>query len=148
MWGGLFEKLFRRTKLRYKWGESVGGSSGAADSPGFKVDLRVIKDTLSRRNKEADTDNMELARMGASVVKTCSDKSKLLIESKCILDCLVREHPEQACNTVVPALQIVDNNDRPLFVEVVGSWPLCSCKGSNSFNFKQHVEAERLPRCC
>ncbi|RCH97461.1 hypothetical protein CU097_012084 [Rhizopus azygosporus] len=107
MWGGLFEKLFRRTKLRYKWGESVGGSSGAADSPGFKVDLRVIKDTLSRRNKEADTDNMELARMGASVVKTCSDKSKLLIESKCILDCLVREHPEQACNTVVPALQII-----------------------------------------
>ncbi|CEJ02319.1 hypothetical protein RMCBS344292_16327 [Rhizopus microsporus] len=109
MWGGLFEKLFRRAKLRCKWGESVGDSSGAADSPGFKVDLRVIKDTLSRRNKEADIGNMEIARMGASVVKTCSDKSKLLIESKCVLDCLAREHPEQACNIVVPALQIVGN---------------------------------------
>ncbi|KAG1235669.1 hypothetical protein G6F68_001680 [Rhizopus microsporus] len=106
MWGGLFEKLFRRTKLRYKWGESVGGSSGAADSPGFKVDLRVIKDTLSRRNKEADTDNMELTRMGASVVKTCSDKSKLLIESMCILDCLTTTTVLFSLRLLAPGLYV------------------------------------------
>lgn len=45
--------------------------------------------------------------MGASVVKTCSDKSKLLIESKCVLDRLVCENPGKACKIVVPALQSV-----------------------------------------
>ncbi|ORE10263.1 hypothetical protein BCV72DRAFT_192695, partial [Rhizopus microsporus var. microsporus] len=85
----LFEKLFRQTTLKCRWGESVDDSSEAMDSLGFKVDLRVVKDILSRRNKEAGMANVEMAKMGASIVKTCSDKSKLLIESKCVLDRLV-----------------------------------------------------------
>lgn len=36
------------------------------DSPDFEVDLRNVKGTLSRRIKEADTANMEMARMDAS----------------------------------------------------------------------------------
>ncbi|CEG80753.1 hypothetical protein RMATCC62417_15049 [Rhizopus microsporus] len=109
MWGGLFEKLFRQTKLRCKWDGSVGDSSRAAGSSGFKVDLRVIKDTLSRRSKEADAANMETARMGASIAKTSSDKVKLFIESKCVLDRLARENPERTGQIAVPALQIVGN---------------------------------------
>lgn len=50
---------------------------------------------------------VEMAKMGASVVKTCSDKSKLLIESKCVLDRLISENPERTGQITVPALQVV-----------------------------------------
>ncbi|CEJ02322.1 hypothetical protein RMCBS344292_16329 [Rhizopus microsporus] len=107
MWGCFLEKLFRQTALRCKWCEFAGDSSEATDSPSFKADLKVVRDTLLRRNKEAGAGNMEIARMGASVIKACSDKTKLLIESKCVLDHLVRASPHWAMDVAVPALQII-----------------------------------------
>ncbi|KAI9275755.1 hypothetical protein BDA99DRAFT_418918, partial [Phascolomyces articulosus] len=102
----ILEKLFRNIILRCKWGESVGDSSGIIDSPGFKVDLRFIKDTVSHRKKEADKGNVELARSDCSSSKTYSDKTKLLIELKCVLDRLVKEETVVAKSIIIPALQL------------------------------------------
>ncbi|KAG2224390.1 hypothetical protein INT45_002929, partial [Circinella minor] len=107
LWGPMLEKLFRNTSLRCKWGESVGDSSGVAESRGFKVDVRIVRDTLSRRRKEADQANVEMARKNPTISKTSSDRIKLLIESKCVLDRLAKEvkhfkHHE----IVIPALQL------------------------------------------
>ncbi|KAG2224403.1 hypothetical protein INT45_002942, partial [Circinella minor] len=53
-------------------------------SRGFKVDVRIVRDTLSRRRKEADQANVEMARKNPTISKTSSDRIKLLIESKCL----------------------------------------------------------------
>ncbi|CAO3698697.1 unnamed protein product [Rhizopus stolonifer] len=106
MWSPILERLFRRTTLRTKWGESVGDSDDATSSSGFKVDLRVLKDTLSRRRKEADKANVEIAKGNASLIKVTSDRTKLHIESKVVLDKLIREVPEKDKNVCIPSLQL------------------------------------------
>ena len=106
--------MFRRTSLRTNWyvtihlfntgsicynklfrGESAGDSQDASDSPGFEVDLRVVKDTMSRRRKEADKAKVEIARFNPSMIKITNDRTKLLIESKTTLVKLIKEVPEK-----------------------------------------------------
>ena len=85
----------------------MGDSCDVTNSPGFKVDLRIVKDTLARRKKEADKGNVELARKDCSLSKTCSDRTKLLIESKCVLDRLIDENSHLDVKDIkVPALQL------------------------------------------
>ncbi|KAL4213138.1 hypothetical protein AB4K20DRAFT_1864668 [Rhizopus microsporus] len=76
-------------------GESAGDSQDASDSPGFEVDLRVVKDTMSRRRKEADKAKVEIARFNPSMIKITNDRTKLLIESKTTLVKLIKEVPEK-----------------------------------------------------
>lgn len=95
--------------LHLKWGDSVGDSSGVTESHGFKVDVRALHDNFAaRKNRQkSDTGNAEIKRMDASVGKAFSDKAKLLIESKCIVDRLLFENTPNKC-AIVPALQLTD----------------------------------------
>lgn len=118
-------RLFRRTNLRTKWyviiylfdteficynkvfrGKSVVDSHNASGDSGFKVDLRVVKDTMSRRRKEADKANVEIVRFNPSMIKITNDRTKLLIESKTTLDKLIKEVPYIAQSISIPGLQI------------------------------------------
>lgn len=74
---------------------------------GLKVDLRFLKGTLSRSRKEADKANCEVLKMGAGHIKATSDRTKLLIESKALLDHLIKEEPEDVKEIAVPALQLI-----------------------------------------
>lgn len=126
IWAPILERLFRRTDLRTKWyviiylfdaepicynklfrGEIVGDSVNITDSAGFKVDLRALKDYLLRIKKEADKANCEVAKFDPSLIKITSDRTKLLIESKAVLDKLVGENPEKANDITIPGLQII-----------------------------------------
>lgn len=66
----------------------------------------MLKDTVSRVRKEADKANMELARLDAPLSKTASDITKLLTESKCVLDQSVRENSHATEPIAIPALQL------------------------------------------
>ncbi|CEG84844.1 hypothetical protein RMATCC62417_18596 [Rhizopus microsporus] len=126
IWSPILERLFRRTVLRTKWcvrihlfgpkyacynkllwGESMGNSGDVSNSPGFKFDLRVIKDTLLMKKKEADKANCEISRIDPGLVKITSDGTKLLIQSKTVLDKLLEEDPEKAKEISVPVPQLV-----------------------------------------
>lgn len=69
---------------------------------GFKVDLRMVSDN---RKKETEEANAELSRMKAPISKTCMDRTKLLIEAKCILDQFCETSPDYR-SMAVPSLQI------------------------------------------
>ncbi|KAI7894341.1 uncharacterized protein EV154DRAFT_415464, partial [Mucor mucedo] len=86
-----------------------GDSGDSSDNLGFKVDLRVVKDTLSRRKKEADKANCEISRIDPGLVKITSDRTKLLVESKAVLDKIAKEDPRRAKDISVPALQLTGN---------------------------------------
>ncbi|KAI8379847.1 hypothetical protein EDC96DRAFT_434395 [Choanephora cucurbitarum] len=85
------------------------GEDAEDKSTGIKVDLRLVKDTISRRKKEASKANVEVAKFGASPAKITTDSSKLFIESKIVIDNLAKEEPKKANRTIVPSLQIVGN---------------------------------------
>ncbi|CAO3684243.1 unnamed protein product [Rhizopus stolonifer] len=93
VWSPILERLFRKMGLRTKWYvriqpfvprctyynkllkcESAADTGDVSDSLGFKVDLRVMKDTLLRRKKEADKENCKISRIGLGLVKITSDK--------------------------------------------------------------------------
>ncbi|KAG1051134.1 hypothetical protein G6F43_006640 [Rhizopus delemar] len=125
IWSPILERLFRRTTLRTKWyviihlfdtgstcynklfrGESVGNSNEISGSSGFKVALRILKDTLSRRRKEADKANVEIARSNPSLIKIATDRTKLHIESKIVLDKLIKGVSGRTRDISIPGLQI------------------------------------------
>ncbi|KAG1530327.1 hypothetical protein G6F51_013875 [Rhizopus arrhizus] len=94
-------------EIRLKWGESVGDSSGVSESRGFKVDVRAVYDRFSARKnlKGVNTANVEMARADASIGKITSDRTKLFIGNKCVIDRLVFEGINKE-DAVVPCLQI------------------------------------------
>lgn len=51
---------------------------------------------MSRRRKETNKTNMEIARINPSLIKIITDRTTLHIESKTILDKLIKEIPERA----------------------------------------------------
>ena len=106
MWSPLIEKLFRRDGLRTKWAESMG-EDAADKATGIKVDLRLVKDTLARRKKEASKANVEVAKFGARPMKITGDSSKLFVESKIVIDNLAKEEHKKINRIIVPSLQIV-----------------------------------------
>ncbi|CEP13341.1 hypothetical protein [Parasitella parasitica] len=135
VWSPMLERLFRRIQLRTKWyggknhsvdyrydtrdspstgphhlREHLGDSGDSSDNLGFKVDLRVVKDSLSRRKKEADKANCEISRIDPGLVKITNDRTKLLLESKAVLDKIVEEDPGRAKEISVPALQLIGNH--------------------------------------
>lgn len=90
--------------------EETIGDSGSLSKSGFKVDLRVIRDVISKTNKrkEEDTANAEVARLDASIGKIDGDRCKLLLESKCVLDRLINVTHDDTI--VVCALQLAGIN--------------------------------------
>lgn len=108
VWGPILESIMRdEEEIRLKWGDSVGDSSGVCESRGFKVDVRAVYDKFSARRslKEVDTGNVEIAKSDASIGKITSDRIKLFIENKCVVDRLVFEGISKK-DAVIPCLQI------------------------------------------
>ncbi|KAI9251663.1 hypothetical protein EDC94DRAFT_526435, partial [Helicostylum pulchrum] len=60
-----------------------------------------------RRKKEADTTDMEMARMNAPISKEAGGQVKLLVGSKYVLGRLLNESSEDHLKVVAPALQIM-----------------------------------------
>ncbi|KAG0739152.1 hypothetical protein G6F29_011426 [Rhizopus arrhizus] len=98
-----------KTVMIVKTEETIG-DSGSLSKSGFKVDLRVIRDVISKTNKrkEEDTANAEVARLDASIGKIDGDRCKLLLESKCVLDRLINVTHDDTI--VVCALQLAGIN--------------------------------------
>ncbi|KAG1470744.1 hypothetical protein G6F56_002505 [Rhizopus delemar] len=102
--------MSQKAMLWTKWGDTVRELADIENrTTGLKVDLRFLKDTLSRRSTEADKANCEVSKVGAGHIKITSDRTKLLIESKVILDHLIKEEPEKVKEIAVPALQLIGN---------------------------------------
>lgn len=87
----------------------MGDSGESTINVGFKVDLRVVKDTLSRRRKEVDVANCEIFKINPSLIKITTDRTRLLIESKVVLDNMMKENPNRAKEISVPGLQLIGN---------------------------------------
>ncbi|KAG2208698.1 hypothetical protein INT47_007797 [Mucor saturninus] len=87
----------------------MGDSGDSSDNFGFKVDLRVVKDSLSRRKKEPDKANYEISKIDPGLVKITSDRTKLLVESKAVLDKIAKD-PIRARNISLSALQLTGNH--------------------------------------
>ncbi|KAG0165142.1 hypothetical protein DFQ28_008947 [Apophysomyces sp. BC1034] len=106
IWGPLLESMMRdKADLRLKWGDSIG-DSGSVSKAGFKVDVRLVQDIVSKVNnrKEQDAANVEIARLDAPIGKIDSDRCKLFLESKCVIDRLVQVTGD--CNMIVCGLQL------------------------------------------
>ncbi|KAI8379846.1 hypothetical protein EDC96DRAFT_114937 [Choanephora cucurbitarum] len=100
MWSPLIEKLFRREGLRTKWGESMGE---LVDEQQSSTNMRLV----AKRRKEADKADIQVARFGSGAIKITSDKTKLFIESKMVIDHIAKEETAKAANIIVPSLQII-----------------------------------------
>ncbi|KAG1165142.1 hypothetical protein G6F46_012340 [Rhizopus delemar] len=106
VWGPLIESIMRdKGDIRLKWGDTIG-NSGTLTKSGFKMDLRVVRDVISKINKrkEENTANAETAKLDASIGKIDNDRCKLLLESKCVLDRLINVTRDDTI--VVCALQL------------------------------------------
>ncbi|KAG1043723.1 hypothetical protein G6F43_011597 [Rhizopus delemar] len=102
----LFDFYYEYLKtLEFKKGDTIG-NSGILTKSGFKVDLRVVRDVISKINKrkEENTANAKTAKLDASIGKIDNDRCKLLLESKCVLDQLINVTRDDTI--VVCALQL------------------------------------------
>ncbi|KAG0173469.1 hypothetical protein DFQ29_007951 [Apophysomyces sp. BC1021] len=63
----------------------------------------MLQSRLNNR-KEQGADSVEIARLDASIGKTDSDRCKLFLESKCVIDRLVQVTGD--CNVIVCGLQL------------------------------------------
>ncbi|KAG0165138.1 hypothetical protein DFQ30_008917 [Apophysomyces sp. BC1015] len=60
--------------------------------------------SIFNNRKEQGADSVEIARLDASIGKTDSDRCKLFLESKCVIDRLVQVTGD--CNVIVCGLQL------------------------------------------
>lgn len=84
-WGPLLEKLVQNTGLRLRWGES----SCSMLPSRLRADVRVIYDRKEgQQHQEHDMMQMEASRMHPPKQKFDFDHTKLLVETKDIIDSL------------------------------------------------------------
>ncbi|KAI9274146.1 hypothetical protein EDC94DRAFT_580098 [Helicostylum pulchrum] len=97
-------KLFNNDDLRTKWGDTVfkiGNEDGSTD---LKIDLRVLLDTtVQRHNVENDISSGEFAKYDPGRLKHQSDRCKLMIEGKIIINNMISRDID-ICS--IPILQI------------------------------------------
>ncbi|GAA5798396.1 hypothetical protein HPULCUR_003798 [Helicostylum pulchrum] len=98
------EELFNNDALRTKWGDTVfkiGNEDGSTD---LKIDLRVLLDTtVQRHNVENDVSSGEFAKYDPGRLKHQSDRCKLMIEGKIIINNMISRDID-ICS--IPILQI------------------------------------------
>ncbi|CAO3693081.1 unnamed protein product [Rhizopus stolonifer] len=82
-WGVITERLFFCTGLRLKWGDT----HLTVKDMSLKVDLRILHDSIKQRyNVENEVGVAEAAEEGPGDSKFKSDRCKVLIESKAVVD--------------------------------------------------------------
>ncbi|KAF7721385.1 hypothetical protein EC973_004814 [Apophysomyces ossiformis] len=96
VWGPILETLFRSTDLRCKWNETIASCTAeaavlqeGARKMGLKADLRIVADDCACAKEEMDVSGAEMARNGAALSKINSDRIKVILGGKCILDKLL-----------------------------------------------------------
>lgn len=82
-WGPITQRLFYFSGLRLKWGDTHLTLHDTIGDIVLKVDLRIIK---QRYNVENEVGVAEAAEESPGKVKFNSDRCKVLIESKVIID--------------------------------------------------------------
>ncbi|KAG2204331.1 hypothetical protein INT47_009373 [Mucor saturninus] len=86
-WDPVMERFFTGTGLRLKWSDMILTMDDMTSVGHFKVDMRVINDSMIQRlNNEKDLAVAEAAKRDPGVSKYQSDRCKLLCESKVIID--------------------------------------------------------------
>ncbi|KAI9275280.1 hypothetical protein EDC94DRAFT_638353 [Helicostylum pulchrum] len=86
-WGMVTERLFHHTNLRLKWGDTHLTVSDTISDLLLKVDMRILHDSVRQRfNVETDLGVLEAAEEDPGDVKYTSDRCKVTIESKAIID--------------------------------------------------------------
>ncbi|KAI9365686.1 hypothetical protein BD770DRAFT_438921 [Pilaira anomala] len=117
VWGPIFEILFPDTStVRCKWGESQ------AEHNKFKVDCHLI---FYYNDKLIDVANIEAARY-MTAKKTNDDHLKLAIESKDILDFIIKNSSSFDHKSVsIPLIQICNNSCDVLKLHLVDNGLYC-----------------------
>ncbi|CAO3615244.1 unnamed protein product [Mucor hiemalis] len=89
-WGLIMEQLFFNTTLRLKWGDTHITLHDTIANKILKVDMRVLNDKINQRyNVENDVSVMEASEEAPGEAKFVSDRCKLSIENKTIIDRLL-----------------------------------------------------------
>lgn len=86
-WGPITQRLFYFSGLRLKWGDTHLTLHDTIGDMVLKVDLRIIHDSIKQRhNFENEVGVAEAAEENPGSAKFNSDRCKVLIESKAIVD--------------------------------------------------------------
>ncbi|KAI7892251.1 uncharacterized protein EV154DRAFT_550831 [Mucor mucedo] len=86
-WGPITQRLFYFSGLRLKWGDTHLTMHDTIGDIVLKVDLRIIHESIKQRyNVENEVGVAEAAEENPGKVKFHSDRCKVLIESKAIVD--------------------------------------------------------------
>ncbi|CAO0801785.1 unnamed protein product [Mucor circinelloides] len=102
-WSSILERLFVKSGLRLKWGDTHLNNEGD-ESPSLKVDLRVLDDEVVQRySQETEVAVAKFAKSSPGCAKFTSDRSKLQIEAKVVIDNHIRNDTNI---TSVDSLQI------------------------------------------
>lgn len=97
-WGPITQRLFYFSGLRLKWGDTHLTLHDTIGYIVLKVDLRIIHDSMKQRcNVENEVGVAEAAEENPGKLKFNSDHSKVLIESKAMVDRFVLD----SCKYVV-----------------------------------------------
>ncbi|EPB85752.1 hypothetical protein HMPREF1544_07421, partial [Mucor circinelloides 1006PhL] len=102
-WSSILERLFVKSGLRLKWGDTHLNNEGD-ESPSLKVDLKVLDDEVVQRySQETEVAVAKFAKSSPGCAKFTSDRSKLQIEAKVVIDNHIRNDTNI---TSVDSLQI------------------------------------------
>jgi hypothetical protein len=90
IWSPIVEEPFSDTNLRNKWGDTVYKLGNEDGTTVLKVDLRILFDkTIQRFNVEHDISSGEFSKYDPGQLKYQSDRCKLMIEGKTIVNNMV-----------------------------------------------------------
>ncbi|KAL7326746.1 hypothetical protein PS15p_209036 [Mucor circinelloides] len=102
-WSSFLGRFFVKSGLKLKWGDTHLNNKGD-ESRSLKVDLRVLDDeVIQRYNQETEVAVAEFAKSLPGYAKFTSDRSKLQIEAKVVIDNHIRNDTNI---TSVESLQI------------------------------------------
>lgn len=86
-WGQITQRLFYFSGLRFKWGDTHLTLHDTIGDVVLKADLRTLHDNIKQRyNVESEAGVAEAAEKNPGAVKFKSNRSKVLIESKAVID--------------------------------------------------------------
>jgi hypothetical protein len=118
LWSPLIEELFDSVNnLRTKWGDTVFKLANEDGTVDLKIDMRIILDkVIQMRNVEYDVCSGKFSKYDPGNLKHQSDRCKVMIEGKNIINQLVF-YDIDICN--IPVLQICGFELRMLEVSLV-----------------------------
>ncbi|KAI9354761.1 hypothetical protein BD770DRAFT_392159 [Pilaira anomala] len=123
IWAPIIEELFDETDLRSKWGDTVYKAGNEDGNTSLKIDLRIIIDKMiQRRNVENEIASGEFAKYDPGNLKCQSDRCKVMIEGKTVINNVISRGLEM---TYIPVLHICGTELYFLVISSVPTWFIC-----------------------